>query len=129
MPTEKKKLHWVKLDNAAKIYPAARNQNWSNVFRVSATLKGEIDLGQDEKAKALLAMLANLKKGQKLGLRGMEIKEGETSPPKRYTSGSMILAMENAGQLIDRIGVYMGLDFPAGPKMESLALSNNKKIG
>ncbi len=61
----------------------------------------EIDLGQDEKAKALLAMLANLKKGQKLGLRGMEIKEGETSPPKRYTSGSMILAMENAGQLIE----------------------------
>ena len=31
----------------------------------------------------------------------MEIKEGETSPPKRYTSGSMILAMENAGQLIE----------------------------
>ncbi len=61
----------------------------------------EIDLGQDEKAKALLAMLANLKKGQKLGLRSMEIKEGETSPPKRYTSGSMILAMENAGQLIE----------------------------
>ncbi len=61
----------------------------------------EIDLGQDEKAKALLAMLANLKKGQKLDLRGFEIKEGETSPPKRYTSGSMILAMENAGQLIE----------------------------
>ena len=46
-------------------------------------------------------MLAKLKKGQKLNLRGMEIKEGETSPPKRYTSGSMILAMENAGQLIE----------------------------
>ena len=61
----------------------------------------EIDLGQDERAKALLAMLANLKKGQKLGLCGLEIKEGETSPPKRYTSGSMILAMENAGQLIE----------------------------
>jgi len=61
----------------------------------------EIDLGQDEKAKALLEMLAKLKKGQKLTLIGMEIKEGETSPPKRYTSGSMILAMENAGQLIE----------------------------
>ena len=61
----------------------------------------EIDLGQDERAKALLAMLANLKKGQKLDLCGLEIKEGETSPPKRYTSGSMILAMENAGQLIE----------------------------
>ena len=61
----------------------------------------EIDPGQDEKAKSLLSMLASLKKGQKLDLLGMEIKEGETSPPKRYTSGSMILAMENAGQLIE----------------------------
>ncbi len=61
----------------------------------------EIDPGQGEKAKALLAMLASLKKGQKLKLCKLEIKEGETSPPKRYTSGSMILAMENAGQLIE----------------------------
>lgn len=38
-----KKLRWMRLDNAAKIYPAARNQNWSNVFRLSATLKEEID--------------------------------------------------------------------------------------
>ena len=40
-------------------------------------------------------------KGQKLKLLKFDIKEGETSPPKRYTSGSMILAMENAGQLIE----------------------------
>ena len=46
-------------------------------------------------------MLSGLKKGQKLKLLKLEIKEGETSPPKRYTSGSMILAMENAGQLIE----------------------------
>ena len=37
------KLRWVRLDNAAKIYPAARRQNWSNVFRLSATLKEEVD--------------------------------------------------------------------------------------
>jgi len=37
------RLRWMPLDNAAKIYPAARNQNWSNVFRLSATLKEEID--------------------------------------------------------------------------------------
>jgi len=42
-----------------------------------------------------------LKKGMKLPLKKLTIKEGETSPPKRYTSGSMILAMENAGQLIE----------------------------
>ena len=61
----------------------------------------ELDPGHDEKAKNLLAMLSGLKKGQKLKLLKFDIKEGETSPPKRYTSGSMILAMENAGQLID----------------------------
>ena len=46
-------------------------------------------------------MLGALKKGTVLPVTGMNIKEGETSPPKRYTSGSMILAMENAGQLIE----------------------------
>lgn len=38
------KLRWMRLDNAAKIYPAARNQHWSNVFRLSATLKEDIDV-------------------------------------------------------------------------------------
>lgn len=38
------KLRWLRLDNAAKIYPAARTQNWSNVFRLSATLKETVDL-------------------------------------------------------------------------------------
>ncbi len=37
------KLRWLRLDNAAKIYPAARRQHWSNVFRVSCTLKEEVD--------------------------------------------------------------------------------------
>lgn len=48
-----------------------------------------------------LKILASLKKGMELSVQGFQIKEGETSPPKRYTSGSMILAMENAGQLIE----------------------------
>ena len=61
----------------------------------------EIELDGGEKARALLAMLSGLKKGQRLSLTGLEIREGETSPPRRYTSGSMILAMENAGQLIE----------------------------
>ena len=42
-----------------------------------------------------------LRKGMKLPVKNAKIKEGETSPPKRYNSGSMILAMENAGQLIE----------------------------
>ena len=49
----------------------------------------------------LLAALHKLKKGDILTADSLDIKEGETSPPKRYNSGSMILAMENAGQLIE----------------------------
>ena len=50
----------------------------------------------------LLAALQNLKKGDILSVDDLSIKEGETSPPKRFTiPGSMILAMENAGQLIE----------------------------
>lgn len=43
MSNEKRKLMWLRLDNAAKIYPAARTQQWSNVFRLSATLNEKID--------------------------------------------------------------------------------------
>ncbi len=48
-----------------------------------------------------MQMLKTLKKGDALTLEGYEIKEGETSPPKRYNSGSIILTMENAGQFIE----------------------------
>lgn len=41
--SREKKLRWMRLDNAAKIYPAARSQNWSNIFRLSASLKEEIN--------------------------------------------------------------------------------------
>ncbi len=53
-----------------------------------------LDAGMFEKINAL-------KKGMELPVRTTEIKEGETKPPKRYNSGSLILAMENAGQLIE----------------------------
>lgn len=46
-------------------------------------------------------ILAKLKKGQKVDVLELNIKEGETSPPNRYSSGSIILAMENAGKLIE----------------------------
>ena len=51
--------------------------------------------------EALLTALSRLKKGDTIVYNGFSIKAGETSPPKRYNSGSMILAMENAGQLIE----------------------------
>lgn len=49
----------------------------------------------------MIALLNQLKKGDIVSVNHFEIREGETSPPKRYNSGSMILAMENAGQLIE----------------------------
>lgn len=52
-------------------------------------------------AKMLLAMIEKLSENDVVPVKGMDIKEGKTSPPKRYTSGSMVLAMENAGQLIE----------------------------
>jgi len=50
---------------------------------------------------AFMKLLESLKKGAKLAVDSYEVKEGETSPPKRYTSGSIILTMENAGQFIE----------------------------
>ncbi len=64
--------------------------------RNSGPDEGETEFGTD-----LLEALKGLRKGMKLPVRSLGIREGETSPPKRYNSGSMILAMENAGQLIE----------------------------
>ena len=50
---------------------------------------------------AFLELLKKAKKGDVLSVSDLQVKEGETSPPKRYNSGSLILAMENAGQLIE----------------------------
>ena len=60
------------------------------------------DSTENEKCDAaFFEELKKLRKGSQLPINSLTIKEGETTPPKRYTSGSMILAMENAGQLIE----------------------------
>ena len=56
---------------------------------------------EEKYPKEMVEMAMNLKKGMQLPIDSFEIKEGETSPPKRYSSGTLILAMENAGQLIE----------------------------
>ena len=82
------------------------------VMEYSFFQKKESSADSDEKESAdnddneiddasLLQQVLTLKKGMALPLARFAIKEGETSPPKRYTSGSMVLAMENAGQLIE----------------------------
>ena len=60
--------------------------------------EGEQELKCDED---FLKLLTGLKKGTEVQVKSYEIKEGETKPPKRYTSGSIILTMENAGQFIE----------------------------
>ncbi len=69
----------------------------------SAAQSDNSDLQENESDSnpQLLAELEKLRKGDTVALTGFEIREGKTSPPKRYNSGSMILAMENAGQLIE----------------------------
>ena len=68
----------------------------------SSKKKSEEDETEDVRVDAeFLELLKGLKKGDSVEASGFRIKEGETSPPKRYNSGSMILAMENAGQLIE----------------------------
>ncbi len=62
------KRRWLPLDNAAKIYPAARRQNWSNVFRLSATLKEKIDIevmqsALDVTVKRFPSIAVGLRKG------------------------------------------------------------------
>ena len=62
-------LRWVRLDNAAKIYPAARRKNWSNVFRQSVTLFDDVDTGVlksalDITVKRFPSIAARLRKGK-----------------------------------------------------------------
>ena len=80
------------------------SEGYLKVTGYSFGKKKEEENGKEEEQTAdttLLETLQNLKKGSVLPVEKLTIKEGETSPPKRYTSGSMILAMENAGQLIE----------------------------
>ncbi len=62
---------------------------------------GEKKDGDENTDAAFFQKIQTLKKGMTLPVQALEIKEGKTTPPKRYNSGSMILAMENAGQFIE----------------------------
>ena len=72
--------------------------------KASSAEEGGKDSAQEEEVKcdaSFLEALNHLRKGSRIPVKQLSIREGETSPPKRYNSGSMILAMENAGQLIE----------------------------
>lgn len=78
-------------------------EGYLKVAGIPASKKKEEEQSEEESLSdaQLLELLHGLKKGMELPVEKLDIKEGETSPPKRYNSGSMILAMENAGQLIE----------------------------
>ena len=83
-------------NNAQNVENSIKNMN------ENAKQNEDEDLENKEKEENNnLDILKNLKKGQEINIKNFEIKDAETSPPNRYNSGSIILAMENAGKLIE----------------------------
>lgn len=76
-------------------------QSSSSGDQQDASAAGDKEEVEQEADESLQVFLSGLKKNTEVTRSSMEIKEGETTPPKRYNSGSIILAMENAGQLIE----------------------------
>lgn len=87
-----------KKDDTQAAAPAAKAEEGEDAKASGREDAEEADTKCDE---VLMKLLKNLKKGDTLPLAALEIKEGETSPPKRYSSGTIILTMENAGQFIE----------------------------
>ena len=80
------------------------NQGFLEILKPNEKKKPKDENNTEKQAKTEdnnLEILKILKKGQEIGIINYEIKEAETSPPNRYNSGSIILAMENAGKLIE----------------------------
>ena len=75
--------------------------NTENGGELALEQKTEEDKTNEEEQPNNLEILKKLKKGENIGVINYETKTSETSPPSRYNSGSMILAMENAGKLIE----------------------------
>ena len=101
-PAEYSKLA-IKIDIAGEKFYA--NSKICTKLGYLSIYKSNEDENKTEEQETTLkvdpAILSKLKKGQELNLIDMNIKEGETTPPSRYSSGSIILAMENAGKLIE----------------------------
>lgn len=90
----KKKATDNKIDN--------KSDKKTNEQKAKEEIENENIINEEaELDEEFFKLLYNMPKGGKITVNEMSIKEGETTPPKRYTSGSIILAMENAGQLIE----------------------------
>lgn len=85
-------------------FKALQEEGYLKVMQVSRNTdqeSAENDNAEQSLGLEFIDAAKSLKKGMLLDVNAFTIKEGETSPPKRYNSGSLILAMENAGQLIE----------------------------
>lgn len=112
LPSLDKQVYYIILRRFLSIfYPPAQYRKMSITISVGkenfilnkkiCVDRGYLIVLGNEKDEEQEAFPENLRKGTKLNINELEIKEGETSPPKRYTTGSMIIAMENAGKLIE----------------------------
>ncbi|MBR5788826.1 MAG: topoisomerase C-terminal repeat-containing protein [Lachnospiraceae bacterium] len=92
----------INVDNE-KFYASAKVLSVPGYLEIAGKKNVEKDESEEgeENNDDLLKLSSTLKKGDSINVSGYDIGEGKTTPPKRYTSGSMILAMENAGQLIE----------------------------
>ena len=100
--TNSAQLNAKNVDNKEEIVKeSADNKNTrSNIDDAGKDIK-EVEKSQSEDESSDLIILGKLKKGQEIPVINYEIKTSETTPPSRYNSGSIILAMENAGKLIE----------------------------
>ena len=82
-------------------FRALEEEGYLKVANLPKKEKDKNEEGEEETEQSLLEFVMKLKKGMLVPVKEINMKEGETSPPKRYSSGTLILAMENAGQLIE----------------------------
>lgn len=109
MKKEKKRLRWVRLDNAAKIYPAARRKNWSNIYRQSVTLHEDVDAtvlqsALDVTVKRFPSIAARLRKGA----FWYYLQQVEAAPPIReeYSYPLVYMSGEEMRSCALRVIVY-----------------------
>lgn len=88
-------------ENFFASFKVLKEEGYLAVAKSSFQRKKDSEEEGEELNEEFMKQLSALKKGGRLPVSDIFIKEGETTPPKRYNSGSMILAMENAGQLIE----------------------------
>ena len=109
MNIEKKPLRWVRLDNAAKIYPAARRKNWSNIYRESVTLHEDVDCEVLKSALAVtVGRFPSIAARLRRGLFWYYLQQIESAPELReeYSYPLVYMSHEEMRKCALRVIVY-----------------------